>query len=98
MNIALLSAIIALLGILLTFIGLIIGVYTSNKWNKREETYRTFRHALDMLRDKDLDSKILGNNILEELIKSKLLQKEDKDIILNIYNKTTKKVIKGGKK
>lgn len=74
----------AVLGSIISCATTIIVTYRNNKWNKREETYRMLRYAIDLtcIRTiQEIPDLYLGISLLASMTRSPLLQKEDIDIV-----------------
>lgn len=69
------------LGVLIGLVGVLIGVFITNKWNKREETYRMLRWSCELSTKENKDEKYLGLDSLKGLTQSNILQKDDMEYI-----------------
>lgn len=86
---------------LLSFVGTALSNYLNRKTSKetyilqkQNQVYDLFKYALDLTEKKEKSSNIKGISMLEELLKNKFLQDDDKNIIDCVYTQITKQVIK----
>ena len=93
MSSELVVAIVTIVSPIAGLTGVLIGVRTTRRsnhdtdvWRHREETMRMLRWAAEQLASEELPARKVGLVTLSELMRSELLQPEDRRLVTEVFN------------